>query len=47
MEGYKYASNPNKPLILMPQIPPNSIIECSHSDGLIPRSIHELFYQIQ
>jgi len=47
MEGYKYAVNPAKPYLVMPQIPPSSFQHASETDGLIPRSIHELFSQIQ
>ncbi|CDW90813.1 kinesin motor domain containing protein [Stylonychia lemnae] len=44
MEGYKYAAtNPNKPNKMLPQIPK----EQDEDEGLIPRSIRELFLQIE
>ena len=47
MEGYKYISHPTKPQFMMPLVPKNSAYETFDQDGLIPRSIRELFSTVE
>ena len=47
MEGYQYISHPNKPHLIMPQVPKDSATLAYESDGLIPRCIRELFATVE
>ena len=47
MEGYRYAKHPQKQQLMMPLVPKNSANEVFKQDGLIPRSIRELFVALE